>query len=250
MLGLEQLGIYATMVYIATVIEIPKRALVQISDPFISEYYTAGKIDKIEELYKKNSVVLLVFGLFLLLGINFNLPYLFKIMPKGESFATGLNVFLIISAVKIISLLGGISNQILLNSKEAWISSVTIIILAMMSIGLNYYFIPIYGLEGAALATLISVGVNFSLIIAYVYWKFKIHPFCNNIFWLFGITISYFVILTQIPMITNPWVGMIITSSIIGVSYPMLIYKLNISPDANIMAVQIWHKAKDILKVN
>ena len=53
MIGLEEVGIYATMIYISTVIEIPKRGLSQISDPYISEYYSQGKIDKIGELYKK-----------------------------------------------------------------------------------------------------------------------------------------------------------------------------------------------------
>lgn len=248
MLGLEQLSIYATMVYIATVIEIPKRALVQISDPFISEYYTSGRIDKIGDLYKKNSVVLLVFGFFLLLGIYFNLPYLFKIMPKGESFALGINVFLIIALVKIMSLLSGITNQILLNSKEAWISSATIILLAVMSIGLNFYFIPIYGLEGAALATLISVGVNHFLTMYYVYLKFKIHPFCKEIYYLFGIVILILGVGSIIPQSENPWLGLIVTSFIIGTTYPIIIWKLNISQDANQMAFQVLDKMKNYLK--
>ncbi|MBD79627.1 MAG: hypothetical protein CL840_11975 [Crocinitomicaceae bacterium] len=245
MLGPEQLTIYATMVYVATVIEIPKRALVQISDPFISEYYTEGKIDKIGALHKKNSVVLLVFGVFIFLGIYFNLPYLFQIMPKGESFALGINVFLIISGVKFMSLLSGISNQILLNSVEAWVSSVTIVILAFTSIVLNYYLIPIYGLEGAAFATLISVGINHALVMIYVYWKFRIHPFCKQIFLLFGFAVLLFLALIQVPMISNPYLGILITTSIISIVFPLAIWKLNISEDANQLLIQLISKIKE-----
>lgn len=244
MLGLKELSIYATMVYVATVIEIPKRALVQISDPFISEFYTEGRMDKIGDLYKRNSVILLVMGLLLFLGIYFNLPYLFEIMPKGESFALGMNVFIIIALVKIMSLLSGITNQILLNSVEAWVSSVTIVILAFMSIGLNFYFIPRYGLEGAALATLLSVGTNHLLTMLYVYLKFNIHPFCKEIWILFLVVALFIVLGSFIPKIPNPYVGLLVTSAAIGISYTFIIWKLNISADANKMIVQVLEKVK------
>jgi len=244
MLGLKELGIYATMVYVATVIEIPKRALVQISDPFISEYYTEGRMDKIGDLYKKNSVVLLVMGLLLFIGIYFNLPYLFQIMPKGESFALGMNVFIIIALVKVMSLLSGITNQILLNSIEAWVSSVTIIILAIMSIGLNYYFIPKYGLEGAALATLLSVGTNHLLTMLYVYLKFKIHPFCKEIGILFLVVILFFIAGHFLLTFSNPFLGMLFTTLAIGITYPLIIWKLNISEDANQMAFKVIDKLR------
>lgn len=248
MLGLESLGIYSTMVYIATVIEVPKRALTQISDPFISEYYAEGKIDKIGELYSKNSVALLVFGLLLFLLIYAGLPYLFQIMPKGEIFAVGINVFLIIAGVKILSLLGGISNQILLNSTEAWVSSTMIILLAVMSIGLNYWLIPIYGLEGAAMATFISVGTNFVLVMSYVFIKFKIHPFCKEMILLGLITAGIFAAVWFTPQITNPYFGIVLMSILISLTYGLLIYWLKISADVNVLVDNLLNKALHIAK--
>ncbi|MCB0480901.1 MAG: oligosaccharide flippase family protein [Flavobacteriales bacterium] len=248
MLGLEQLGIYATMVYIATVIEVPKRALTQISDPFISEYYADGRIDKIEELYSKNSMALLVFGLLLFLLIYSGLPYLFEIMPKGDQFATGINVFLIIAGVKILSLLGGIANQILLNSTEAWVSSMTIIILAIMSIGLNYLLIPIYGLEGAAFATLISVGVNSILIMMHVFIKFKIHPFCREMIYLSAITSVLFAVVLFFPKIANPYLGLLLSSALISLLYGILVYYLKLSEDVNVLIENIIVRGKIFFK--
>lgn len=247
MLGLKELGIYATMVYIATVIEIPKRALIQISDPFISEFHAEGNTEKIGSLYKKNSIILLVLGMFIFLLIYFNLNHLFVIMPKGDLFRSGINVFAIIAIVKLLGLLSGISNQILVNSKEAWASSATIILLAIMSIALNFYFIPLYGMEGAALATLISVGFNYLLVMVYVYLKFHLHPFGKEMLYLLAAFAVVFGIVLLLPDQTNPFFGFALNSVVICSLYPLIIYKLKISPDANEMGLKVLNKVKKII---
>lgn len=248
MLGLVELGIYATMVYLATVIEIPKRALTQISDPFISEYISEKNFEKIDKLYKKNSLVLILVGVLIFFLVNSNLSYLFEIMPKGESFKIGIVSFGIISMVKLIGLLSSISNQIIVNSKHAWVSSLSVFVLAAMAIGLNLIFIPKYGMNGAAIATLLAVGINHTLIMLYTYLKFKVHPFSWSMLWLGLVALGIGFGTYFIPKFSNPFIGILVNSLLISVVYCLTVFKLNISSDANQMALDLIRKGQKLLK--
>jgi O-antigen/teichoic acid export membrane protein len=248
MLGLTELGIYATMVYLATVIEIPKRALTQISDPFISEYISEKNFKKINKLYKKNSLVLILVGVLIFFLVNSNLSYLFEIMPKGESFKIGIVSFGIISIVKLIGLLSSISNQIIVNSEHAWVSSLSVFILAAMAIGLNMIFIPKYGMNGAAFATLLAVGINHTLIMLYTYIKFRVHPFSWSMLWLGLIALGIGFGTYFIPEFSNPFIGILMNSILIVAVYCSIVFKLNISPDANQMALDLIRKGQNFLK--
>ena len=52
-LGLSDTGIYTTAFYIGMIIEIPRRAISQISVPFISENIKKKNFSKIEKNYKR-----------------------------------------------------------------------------------------------------------------------------------------------------------------------------------------------------
>ncbi|MGB0403287.1 MAG: polysaccharide biosynthesis C-terminal domain-containing protein [Salibacteraceae bacterium] len=249
LIGLSELGIYATMVYMATVIEIPRRALAQISTPFISEYINENKYDKIEVLYRKNSLVLLVLGIFIFMAIFFNLPYLFEIMPKGEAFSIGLNVFLIIGCMKLLLLLSGLADQIVVYSKYAWVGSLSVLVLSVISIGLNLLLIPEYGINGAALATLISVGIHNVFLILFVRIKFGVHPFSKPLITLLIATSLVFALFQFIPHFSNPFMGILSISFILTTVYSLLIWKLNISPDVNIMVINGIQKFRKVLKL-
>ena len=78
----------------------------------------------------------------------------------------------------------------------------------------------------------------------YVYLKFNIHPFCKEIWILFLVVALFIVLGSFIPKIPNPYVGLLVTSAAIGISYTFIIWKLNISADANKMIVQVLEKVK------
>ena len=50
----------------------------------------------------------------------------------------------------------------------------------MLTIGINYMLIPIYGIDGAAMATAMSVFVFYSIKTLFVYFKMKMHPFTKR----------------------------------------------------------------------
>ncbi|MDP4267837.1 MAG: hypothetical protein Q8880_10450, partial [Bacteroidota bacterium] len=88
-LGISQTGIFTIAFYMIAIIEIPSRALMQISAPIVSEAIKNNDIKNIESIYKKSSINQLIVGggLFILLWININ--NIFRIMPHGNLYECG-----------------------------------------------------------------------------------------------------------------------------------------------------------------
>ena len=79
LLGLSQTGIYTTAFYIGMIIEIPRRAISQISIPFISENIKNNNIKNLEKNYTEVSLYQTIIGVLFYLLIIINLDSLFSL---------------------------------------------------------------------------------------------------------------------------------------------------------------------------
>ena len=71
--AISQTAFYAVAVFIATVVEIPGRALFQIVNPLVAKALNTNNFTELKMLYKESSLNLLIIsGLFFLL-INLNI---------------------------------------------------------------------------------------------------------------------------------------------------------------------------------
>ena len=77
--------------------------------------------------------------------------YLMKVIDKG------FRLFFIIGLSKYFDLLLGINNAIIFNSKYYKMVLTLGVLLVIIIVTLNSYFIPKFGLNGAAIATLIAI---------------------------------------------------------------------------------------------
>ena len=126
------------------------------------------------------------------------------------------------------------SSELISLSKFYKFNVVTIIILAIVGIILNIILIPIYGLIGAALASMISI-IIFN-IIKYFYIKIKIgiSPFSIKTIKILAVGIIIFIgdIYFSIDF-KNDFINILIKSSLIVFLFSLLIYKMNISQKLN-----------------
>ncbi len=242
--GLDEVGIYSTMFYIATIIEMPKRALMQISNPIIAEHLANDRIDEIESLYKRTSINQLIVGAGLFLLVWFNLDPLFDLMPKGDIFRMGKWVVLIIGVTKLYDLATGINNQILLNSKYYRFSLISIFLLSILAIGSNLLLIPEYGIKGAAIATLISIFFLNTILLIFIFIKYKIQPFTMQSLKLLVLLILYFAVLSYTPSLDNAVYDIVLRSSIIAISFAALVYYLKLSNDLNELLLNIMRRIR------
>lgn len=223
---------YAVGVYIASVIAIPSRAMQQIVNPITAKALNKNNMAEVELLYKKSSVNLLITGGLLFLLINLNVKDLYLIINKPE-YTVGITVVLIISVSEMFKLAAGTNSAILTNSKYYKILFYFSLGMAVSVVVLNRIFIEKYGINGAALATLIVV-VIFNLIkLWYVHKKLQIHPVTGKTWLVILVIMGLFLVFYPIDFLSNALFNIGLKSVLIVFIYIFLVYKLKISEDFN-----------------
>ena len=230
--AISQTAFYAVAVFIATVVEIPGRALFQIVNPLVAKALNTNNFTELKMLYKESSLNLLIIsGLFFLL-INLNIVPFYELMDN-PSYGTAVWVVLMISLSKLILMSFGCGPAILATSKFYKITLPFSIGMALSVYFLNDYLIDLMGINGAALSTLIVVAAFTFLKIIYLKSKLNLSPYSFNSVKTLFIIGSLFLIFENISF---PFKGIsliIINSLIIGLVYTLIVYYLNLSGTLN-----------------
>ena len=232
LIGLSATGVYSIAFYISTVILVPSTAIYRISMPVVAEQWRNKNLKEMLLLYQKSSINQLLIGGFTFLCIWLNIDDLFKVL-KPE-YAEGKWVVFILSMSVLFNMGMGINNVIVMITKYFRYDTYASIALGIVTITTNLIFIPIMGLEGAAIATLISVVsyqlYKFILIIV----KFQMQPFTIKTVWaILIIPVTYYLI-SVAPEISDFYVIRVIFKCLfVLIAFAIFNRVLDISPDIN-----------------
>lgn len=232
-LGLSENGIYQIMFYVAVVVEIPKRAIGQIAISLYSNSFAKNNLKEVKSLYYKTAINQLIIGLIIYLGLVINLENLFFFIPNGGVYEAGKWVVVIIGASKVIDMAAGSNGELIIMSKHYQFNVRAIGSLAILTIITNYLLIPVMGMNGAALASLISL-IIFNLVkLLYIRKKFGTLPFSIQTIKVLGTGIITLAVGLLIPVFENHYLDLIIRSVAASVVYGGLIYASHASEEIN-----------------
>ncbi len=233
LLGLSDTGIYTTAFYIAIIIEMPRRAVSQISTPILSKLFKEKNLISVKNYYKIVSINQLIIGSLLFLLVISNLENIFNLIPNKDNFIKGISIVPIICIAKLITMSSSFGSELILMSKHYKFSVTSIIILAIITIISNYFLIPIYGINGAAYAALLSsIIFNLSKII-FIYSKYRFLPFSNKSVFVIIITIITYLIIYFLPSNQNYILDILFKSLFIIIFFIPIIYLFKVSIDLN-----------------
>lgn len=228
-LKIEQVAYYSVAIFIATVIAVPQRAMHQIMMPLTAKYLNENDKLPLEDLYKRSSLSLLVISGLIFLLIILNINQLYKILP--QEFTGGLFVVVIVSLAKLYDNSLGNNNAILFNSDYYRMVLFFGVLLAIMAIVLNVLFIPIYGIEGSAFATFLAVFIYNTIKVIFVRYKFNIQPFTLDSLKIGLLILAFLLIFYYWDFPFYPIINIVLKSALIGLTYLICIFKLNVSED-------------------
>lgn len=228
---IENIAYYSVAIFIATVISVPSRAMHQITYPITAKLMTEGKYEELNVLYKKTSITLQIIGGLVLVGILVNINQLYLLLPKNYS--GGIFVVFTIGISKYFDLILGNNNAIIFNSKYYKAVLFLGLLLAFLAITLNMIFIPKYGIDGAAIATLISITLYSIAKLLFVVVKMKLFPFTNKTLVSFGVLIVAFFAFYYWEFPFHPLLNIILKSTLVCAVYVFVNYKLKLSSDFN-----------------
>ena len=233
LLGLSDTGIYTTAFYIAIIIEMPRRAVSQISTPILSKLFKEKNLKSVKNYYKIVSINQLIIGSLLFLLVISNLENIFNLIPNKNNFIKGISIVPIICIAKLITMSSSFGSELILMSKHYKFSVTSIIILAIITVFSNYFLIPIYGINGAAYAALLS-SIIFNLTkVIFIYYKYRFLPFSIKSVYVIIITIITFLIIYFLPSNQNYILDILFKSFFIMIFFVPIIYLFKVSIDLN-----------------
>lgn len=235
-------ALYSVAIFIATVIAVPGRAMLQIIYPITAKLMSQNKHDELNDLYKKSAINLQVFGGFVMLGIFLNIRQVYLLIPP--EYSGGLLVVFLIGLSKFYDMILGNNNAIILNTQ--YYKSVLFfgLLLVFMMVGLNMLFIPMYGIVGSALATLISVIIYNTIKLLFIVKKMKLYPFTAQTTKSFAIIVGVFIGFYFWDFPFHPVANIVLKSILITLVYGYVNYRMVISVEINGVLDKVFARIK------
>ncbi len=173
----EQIAYYSVSVKLATTTALALMSVNIVIAPKIAEIYERGSTHEMQEIIIQSTRIIFFISLCIL-----SILFLFSdqiLSFFGSSYVAANKALLFLLAAQFFSAASG-PGAIYLNMTGRQIVLNKILLLGLLlNIGLNFYLIPIEGINGAAKATLISLVLWNSITMMYIYSNDKIKIFLN-----------------------------------------------------------------------
>ncbi len=240
----SETGIYNTASFFGSVMGMSLLAVNKAAQPLIADSFANNDLSNISTIYKKSCTTALIVGCWIFLGIYLNIDNLFLFL-KPE-YSAGKMVVIIICLGKLFDLATGLNGTILALSKHYIYDTYIMVGLIFITVALNYFLIPIYGMNGAAFALAIAtVYYNLARYLV-VLIKLSMQPFTFDLVKVIVIALISWLVIRLLPQLGSDKflsiVDMAYRSVALTLLYGIIIYWSNISPELNGAMKNLWLK--------
>lgn len=243
--GMADAAVFTIATYLITVMDVPQRSMIAPAIPQISAAWKDKDMAKLERLYQKTALNLLIIAAGIMGLVIINMDMLVSLL--GNRYALIPTLLLILGTSKLIDLGSGLNSQILQLSKHWRIDLFTNMLFVAASILFNYTLTKKFGLLGTAWGTLIAV-ILFNLI-RFIYIKkiYGLQPFS----WKNGMAVGTAGILAAgcylLHLFDHMVVNSIINSGLFTACFVFIIVRFKFSEDISslfYMLISGWSKNK------
>ena len=240
--GFRLAGVFTIATNIAALVEMPYRSLGAISRPHVSDAMAHQDVAQADELCKKVALHQFMAGLFVLFFIWINIDFLFDLLPNGDIYRLGKWAVLILGIGRLVFSTLDVSLTALSYSKYYYYSLIFTVLLATMSVLMNRWLIPIWDINGAAMAYTFSYIVYFVLLLAFIKWRIgvmalsiKLLPVALVVMVLFALDLAWSTWLT--PLLSGSMFGLcvnaVLKSGLFAVIGMVALYRMKVSKSVN-----------------
>jgi len=241
-LGENFSGIFMIGMFMAQFIETPLYSIERIASAKIAQAFAVNNLEEIKEIYYRSVRVLFLFGGFLAVCVITNIHDFLSLM-KPE-FAAAAGVTIILSIGSIVNMATGVNSPIIINSSKYIWGVFFLSILLVVSVFLNMFLIPIYKIEGAAIATgIASTLYNFMKFI-YIWKKFGMQPYAMHTVKTIVIIGTALVVGFFMAVPENPWLAIAYRGLLITLLFISLSLYFKIVPEYHHLVKKIFTRNK------
>jgi O-antigen/teichoic acid export membrane protein len=170
-------------------------------------------------------------GCLLFIGIWINIDNVLSIV--SERFISGKYIVLFIGLGHVIQMLSGVSGVILQASPYYKMQTLFMVMYGLVVIITNMIMIPIWGINGAAIASLVATFFFNFLKYLFLLKKYQFQPFNYRYIMVVVVSVVAYYAGTLLPKIDWFVFDIAIRSAIVGAVYLLLSFAFEISKDFN-----------------
>jgi O-antigen/teichoic acid export membrane protein len=157
----HEVGIYSAAHRTALLVQVILLSFNAIFSPIIADLYNKKDSEKLERLFKIVTKWILSLSLPLCLLTILLAPEILSLF--GKDFVIGASCLIVLSLSQLVNSIFGSAGFLIMMAGKSRINLVNNMIAAILNICLNLYFIPRYGITGAAISLLITIAVQVRL---------------------------------------------------------------------------------------
>jgi len=240
MLDLEQVAFYTVAFFIGNAIKVPGKSIAAISSPLVAKALEKQDYKETQTLYTKSSINQLIIAGVLFLCIWLNIDNIFSLLPA--KFQGGKWVVFYISIAQLFNMITGINGTIIVNSKYYRYDLYTNVILVLVTVATNYFLILKYGIDGAAMATAISISLFNLIRLILIKVKMNMHPFNLQTIKTIMLLFVMFFTLDFLPDSNYAFVDIIWKSIVVFILVIPAIMYFKLSEDINKLIIEVRKK--------
>ena len=234
-MGLSFTGIFAIATYMAMMVSIPYRSLTAIASPQLSMAIKNNDRAETGTLLAQVSGNLLLIGGMILAAIWINIDLIFALLPNGTTYAVARRTILLLGIGQLCVATFQFMFTALSYSRFYPFTLLFSFVLTAMALMLNNLFIPRWGIDGAALATLVSQVTYYIVVVLTVRFTLRCHLLTRRHLLTVGLLVLLFAanaLCVHFLPIANVWVNSLLRSLLLVIA-AWGAYLLQLSPELN-----------------
>ena len=229
-LSFEANGTYSIGVMLASALAIPATGMYAIYAPQVSALIKSGNIKVLGEKYIETSKLLFFIGAVLFGCIILGIDSLFQMLPTYDKLVDSIPVIIILGVNVLFNMATGFNSEIISYSKYFRFNIISVLILVVINISLNVYFLSQtnLGIIGVAYASLIAMTLFNSFKLYFIYSKFGILPFDKKYAKLFLVILVVTLSIYKLPEFSNHLLNLLFKTGLNIALIVWLTYKLKL----------------------
>ena len=219
--------------FVGNAIAIPFALIASISTPLIAEHWNKDDRPALGAIYRQSSSSMLVLSLGVFISLWMVIDEVFMLMPKGDEYGLAKWVVLMLCITKIIDMAAGLNNQIIMMSRSYKMNLLFLGVTVLSNIGLNLLLIPPYGIEGSAVATIISISLFNIMKYSFLKVRYQLDPFGRKSIHTLLLGGVAYGLIRLIPRTEEPLIDFFVFAGMTAVVFFAAAYLLRLAPALN-----------------
>lgn len=241
--GLDYGFVFEFATYICTIILIPQRSIIAISIPVLAKSWKDRNIASIQSIYKRSSNTMFTYAMLIYMLIILNAEALFRIMELPQIYYECLPVIRILGVMRIVEMYAGVNSPILGTSNHWRVDFFSSVAQFCVTIPLNIWFLKLWGLEGSAVANVLSVLVFNSIRMGFLYRRFGLNPFSVQQLHVLLTALTAFLVCYYLP-IGNYYLSILVKTVVFSGMFVGAVLYFNLSQDVTEAAEMVMKRLR------